>query len=193
MAGVAEGLGREIVLGLLVEAPGNAYQVDQRVGRRFGSHRYAQGMARQALERLHHLGYAQPIAPRPHGAVAGAREKTVWEATPMGVARSREWVREHLSKPPIREELHAKIALCRRDDMPRLIEVVREAERLCVAELQRANAQTRARRLAGAGDDWARSMDLIVSAGELAWWDSRIKWLQSVRVYLDRELRHPAS
>jgi hypothetical protein len=30
-------------------------------------------------------------------------------------------------------------------------------------------------------------MGMIVTAGDVAWWDSRIKWLQAVRQYLQSE------
>lgn len=189
MAGGSDGLGREIVLGLLVEEPGNAYQVEMRLNQRFGSHDYTQGVARQSLRRLGELGFARPVARR--AVDEGARESQLWEATPEGVARSREWIREQIRKPPVREELHAKVALCRPDDLPRLVEVVSEAERMCVLELQRTNQQMRIRRAGLPAGDWATSMDLIVNAGEQAWWDSRIKWLQSVRMYLEREVGQP--
>ena len=179
-------MGREIVLGLLVEEPGNAYQVEMRLRQRFGSHDYTQGVARQSLRRLGDLGFAR-TAPQP-AETERSRESSIWEATPAGVARSREWIREQIRKPPVREELHAKVALCRPEDLPRLIEVVREAERMCVLELQAMNRQMRLRRAGLPAGDWTTSMDLIVSAGEQAWWDSRIKWLQSVRLYLEREV-----
>ena len=30
-------------------------------------------------------------------------------------------------------------------------------------------------------------MGIIVTAGDAAWWDARIKWLQALRQYLQRE------
>jgi hypothetical protein len=44
----------------------------------------------------------------------------------------------------------------------------------------------RERRLAGE-DEWRRSMGVIATAGDAAWWDARIKWLQALRQYLLRE------
>ncbi|MHB1569509.1 MAG: hypothetical protein ACYC0H_09930 [Solirubrobacteraceae bacterium] len=187
MVGGSEGLGREIVLGLLVEEPGNAYQVEMRLRERFASHDYTQGVARQSLLRLGELGFARSSPAAPGGRV----RSRIWEATPEGVARSRAWIREQICKPPVREELHAKIALCQPPDLPRLLEVVCEAERMCVRELQEMNHRTRLRRAGRPTRDWTTSMDLIVSAGEQAWWDSRIKWLQSVRRYLEREVARP--
>ncbi|MHB1539113.1 MAG: PadR family transcriptional regulator [Solirubrobacteraceae bacterium] len=191
MAGGAEGLGREIVLGLLIERPGSGYQLEKRLRGRFHSSDYADGTARQTLGRLQQLGLARPAAVATR--LPRSREATVWEATPAGEAAFRAWVRESISTPPVREELHAKIALCQPRDLPRLIEVVREAERVCVYQLQAMNRRLSARRQGLADGDWAASMDLVVAAGEKAWWDSRIKWLQGVRVYLSQELARPSA
>jgi DNA-binding PadR family transcriptional regulator len=189
MAAGAEGLGREIVLGLLIERPGSSYQLEKRLREQFDSADYAQGTARQTLKRLQELGLARPAD---GGARSGSRsrEARLWEATPAGVASFSAWIRESVATPPVREELHAKIALCQPKDLPRLVEVVREAERVCVYQLQAANRRLRERHEHGTGEgrDWAAGMALVVAASEKAWWDSRIKWLQDVRIYLDEEL-----
>lgn len=187
MAGGADGLGREIVLGLLIERPGSSYQIEKRLRQRFDSSDYAEGTARQTLKRLHEQGLARP-ADADAARVRRSREARLWEATPAGIETFRAWIRESVGTPPVREELHAKIALCQPQDLPRLIDVVREAERVCVFQLQEMNRRLRERREALDGRDWAAGMDLVVAAGEKAWWDSRIKWLQGVRIYLDEEL-----
>ncbi len=187
MAAGAMGLGREIVLGLLIERPASSYQLEKRLREQFDSCDYAQGTARQTLKRLHELGLAQP-AEEGGTRLRGSREARLWEATSAGAATFRAWIRESVATPPAREELHAKIALCRPQDLPRLVEVVREAERVCVFQLQVTNQRLRERGEARDGRDWAAGMDLVVAAGEKAWWDSRIKWLQGVRIYLDEEL-----
>lgn len=191
MAGGVEGLGREIVLGLLIERPGSGYQLEKRLQERFDAYAYAEGTARQTLSRLQQLGFARPVTTTTR--LPRSREATAWEATPAGVAAFRAWMRESIAAPPVREELHAKIALCQPRDLPRLIEVVREAERACVFQLQALNRRLSAQRQAPAERSWAASMDLVVAAGEKAWWDSRIKWLQGVRIFLSQELAHQAA
>jgi DNA-binding PadR family transcriptional regulator len=119
--------------------------------------------------------------------VVGGRKKTVYEATPSGVDHFERWLRASTQTPPVREELHAKIALWGPTELPRLIEIVREAELACTLQLRDANRGTRADRQAGDASEWERTMQLIVSAGEATWWDARIKWLQDVRMYLERE------
>ena len=110
------------------------------------------------------------------------RKKTVYEATPAGVEHFRRWLRASTQTPPVREELHAKIALWGPEDLPRLIEIVREAEMACAQQLQGLNRRMRfererRRRMRRVGAD----KGLIVMSGEVTWWDARIKWLQDMR------------
>lgn len=191
MAGGTGRLGREIVLGLLIEEPGSGYQLEKRLRERFDSCDYAEGTARHTLGRLRQLGLARPATTATR--LPRSREAMAWEATAAGVAAFRSWMRESISTPPMREELHAKIALCQPRDLPRLIEAVREAERVCLFQLQAANERIGRRRDALAERAWAASMDLVVAAGEKAWWDSRIKWLQGVRIFLSQELADTAA
>lgn len=185
-----DGLGREIVLGLLVERPDNCYQLDVRLESRFGAAGYARGMARRAVKRLVSEGFARPYEqPANEQGVRGSRDSMVFEATPAGVERFREWMWASVSTPPVREELHAKIALCRPTDLPRLIEVVSEAELVCKSKVDGLNFRLRGRRSQVDPRAWSARMDLAMSTGDQAWWESRIKWLQQVRVYLEKEWR----
>jgi hypothetical protein len=93
--------------------------------------------------------------------------------------------------PPVREDLLAKVAFCGPADLPRMIEIIREAEGACMTQLENLNARTRRERaLADADDEWRWMMRIIVSDGDYAWWDARIKWLQQLRQYLQREGEH---
>lgn len=189
VGGRSDGFGREVVLGLLVEEPANCYQLDRRLAKRFGSASYTNGTARQAIKRLAEeklvcaMGGDQRVV-----SANGLRARaTVYEATPLGVDHFEQWMRAAISTPPVREELHAKVALCRPSDLPRMIIVVRKAESVCTGKLQALNMRVRSRRCALDDEDFRARMDLVVSTGDQAWWDSRIKWLQKVRVYLEGE------
>ena len=113
-----------------------------------------------------------------------------YEATPSGVEHFERWLRASTSTPPVREELLAKVAFCRPSDLPRMVEIVRDAELACTARLNELNARMREERLRAGDDAWRRLMTLIVTAGDVAWWDARIKWLQDLRRYLQREGQH---
>jgi hypothetical protein len=68
-----------------------------------------------------------------------------------------------------------------------MIEIVREAELACAAQLEDLNERMRRERRLAGDDAWRRLMGVIVTAGDAAWWDARIKWLQALRQYLQRE------
>lgn len=179
----------EIVLGLLIEQPDACYQLDKRMAERLGSAQFSRGVAAGAVKRLQERDLVRPVECEDEVGlrVVDGRKKTVYEATPAGVEHFRAWLRASTQTPPVREELHAKIALWGSEDLSRLIEIVREAEMSCTAQLQELNRRTRLERQGTETSEWERTMQLIVTAGEVTWWDSRIKWLQDVRRYLERE------
>lgn len=179
----------EIVLGLLIEQPDTCYHLDKRIAERLGSAQFSRGAASRAVERLLERKLVRPadVEGRPELHAVGGRKKTVYETTPSGVDHFERWLRASTQTPPVREELHAKIALWGSAELPRLIEIVREAELACTLQLSDANREMRAEREGSDASDWERTMQLIVSAGEATWWDARIKWLQNVRMYLERE------
>jgi DNA-binding PadR family transcriptional regulator len=181
----------EAVLGLVIELPGNSYQLERRLEGRFGSAQFAHGTAYQAVKRLSKQGLIRAVEEdRSSQSVhteLGGMPATAYEATAAGVEHFEGWLRSSTSMPPVREELLAKISFCAPEDLPRMIEIVREAELACMAQLEGLGERTRrARRLAG-NDEWRRLMGIIVSSGDAAWWDARIKWLQALRQYLQRE------
>lgn len=189
VVGGAEGLGRAIVLGLVVERADSCYQLDKRLGERFGSADYSSGTARQAVKQLEKDGLVRASEGRSRLRSVGGRVAAIYEATPAGVESFREWLRASLSMPAVREELHAKIALCAPTDMPRMVEIVDEAIVVSTARLEGLNFRVRTRRGEFASTDWQACMDMIVSSGDQAWWESRLKWLHKVRAFLEAELR----
>jgi DNA-binding PadR family transcriptional regulator len=183
---------REAVLGLVIERPGNGYQLERRLEGRFGSSQFAHGTAYHALRRLSKQGLVRTVADG-GGSGPGAgtdpagSPATAYEATARGLAHFEDWLLASTSTPPVREELLAKISFCGPADLPRMIEIVRDAELACAAQLQERNERMRTERRLLAGDEWKRLMSLIVTTGDAAWWDARIKWLQDLREYLQRE------
>ncbi len=185
----------EIVLGLLIERPDACYQLDKRIAERLGSAQFSRGSAAGAVKRLLERDLVRAVDEERAVGAGGlraidGRRKTVYEATPAGVEHFRRWLRSSTQTPPVREELHAKIALWGQDDLSRLIEIVREAELSSMLALQELNRRTREERQLPEASDWELKMQLIVSAGEVSWWDSRIKWLQDMRLYLEKEQAH---
>jgi len=187
----------DAVLGLVIELPGNSYQLEQRLEGRFGSAQFSHATAYHALKRLAKQGLIRPIEDSREAAQSAASADadaevtelpaTAYEATPAGIAHFRRWLRASTATPPLREELQAKIAFCGPEDLPRMVEIVREAELACAAQLEDLNERMRRQRLLDRDDAWRRLTGMIVTAGDVAWWDARIKWLQTLRQYLQRE------
>ncbi len=179
----------EVVLGLLIERPDTCYQLDKRMAERLGSAEFSRGAAAGAVKRLLERDLVRPSEreERADLRVVDGRRKTVYEPTPAGVEHFRRWLRASTQTPPVREELHAKIALWGSEDLSRLIEIVREAEMGCAQQLQELSRRTRLEREAADAGEWARTMRLIAMNGEVLWWDARIKWLQDVRLYLEKQ------
>lgn len=185
-ATASDGFGREVVLGLLAEEPSSCYQLDRRLAGRFGSVGYTSGMAAKTVKRLLGDGLVRPAksAAQAVGA-SGSSGVPVYEPTSNGIEHFREWMWASITTPLVREELHAKIALCRPRDLPRMIELVRAATLVCAGKLQDLNLETQRRRQLANPKRWSTQMDVIVTAGDQVWWESRIKWLQGVQVYLE--------
>lgn len=179
----------EIVLGLLLERPDTCYRLDKRMAERLGSAQFSRGAAAGAVKRLLERDLVRPAeqAETMELRALDGRRKTVYEPTPAGVEHFRRWLRASTQTPPVREELHAKIALWGSEDVSRLIEIVREAEMASTLRLQELNRRTRTERQRQDTGEWERTMQLIVIAGEVTWWDARIKWLQDVRRYLESQ------
>lgn len=190
----------EIVLGLLVERPDTCYQLDKRMAERLGAAQFSRGAAAGAVKRLLERNFVRPAErdesddlEDPAGTASGpravdGRKKTVYEPTPAGIEHFRRWLRASTQTPPVREELHAKIALWGSQDVTRLVEIVREAEMACTLQLRDLNQRIQfERRAAEVSGEWGRTMQLIVRSGEVAWWDMRIRWLQGVRLYLEKQ------
>lgn len=181
----------EAVLGLVIERPGNSYQLERRLEGRFGSAQFAHGTAYHAVRRLSKKGLICAVdgdrSALPARAEAGSSRATAYEATAEGIEHFERWLRASTSTPPVREELLAKIAFCGPADLPRMVEIVREAELTCAARLEDLNERMRSERRLLGNDEWGRVMGIIITAGDAAWWDARIKWLQTLRQYLQRE------
>lgn len=186
----SDGFGREVILGLLAEEPSCAYQLDRRLSERFGSAGYTNGMAHKTVKRLYRDGLVRPVDSEAFAAAADGVSRAgsvVYEATPSGIDHFQRWMWASVSTPPVREELHAKIALCQPDDLPRMIDLVRKAEVVCAGKLQSLNREVQARRVNADPELWSTRMDLVVSTGDQAWWESRISWLQRVHQFLEKE------
>jgi DNA-binding PadR family transcriptional regulator len=181
----------EAVLGLVIEQADHGFSLERRLEERFGSAGFAYSTAYNALHRMEKQGFVRIIR-----GGSGAANEAVYEATPEGIEHFRHWLRAPTSAPLLREELHAKIALCDPRDLPRLIDVVHRQELACTAELDRIRERMVTEQHHDsvrpvAEQDWSMLMDRGVVHGEAAFWGGRITQLAQLRSYLE-ELRGEA-
>jgi DNA-binding PadR family transcriptional regulator len=167
----------EVALGLVIERPASSSRVARRLRECLGSTQFADQTVSQALKRLVDQGFVRLTAGE-------------YVATQTGNEHFRDWLYGSLPLPPVREELLAKIALCRAEDLPRLIGVVQDAELACTVMVSDLNQRVREERreLSGMGE-WRQRACVIVMGGDRAWWEARITWLENLRGDLEEEWR----
>ena len=182
---------KHAVLGLVIERPGYGYQLAQRLDERFGSSGFALSGVYSALDQLSRDELVRSAGETV--AIPGSRAapRTVYEATEQGVDHFEDWMLDASSTPPLRDELHMKIALCRPHNVSRLIDVISGQELVCLGRL--ADLKRLAGQHAASPRDWSRLMRMLAAEAEVAFWNARIEWLQNARALLEqlRDEREP--
>jgi DNA-binding PadR family transcriptional regulator len=185
---------KHAVLGLVIERPGYGYQLAQRLEERFGSSAFAPSGVYSALDQLSRDDYVRSAGEKGAGPARRAAPRTIYEATEEGVDHFEQWMLGPSPTPPLRDELHMKIALARPSNVPRLIEMVSGQELVCLgrlADLKRLAGEERE-----GSREWSKLMRMLAGEAEVAFWSARIEWLQSARELLeqlrDEQGRSPA-
>jgi DNA-binding PadR family transcriptional regulator len=175
---------KHAVLGLVIDQPSYAYRIASGVRRQLRFADLADSYPYWALEKLETEGLVRKVdengKPLPGGAPG---RRAIYEATPLGVASFEGWLLSTAAEPPLRDDLHFRIALCRPRDAPRMIELVRGQELVCLGRVQDLKRASEAD--AGEGSDWDRMVHVLSRDAELAFWHARIEWLQGVREMLE--------
>jgi DNA-binding PadR family transcriptional regulator len=172
------------VLGLVIERPGYGYQLAQRLEERFGCSEFAPSGVYSALDQLSRDSFIRSAGQMGGGPNRRAAPRTIYEATEEGVDHFEAWMLEASPAPPLRDELHMKIALCRPVDLPRLIDMVHGQELACVGRL--SDLKQRAEEDAADPQEWSSLMRTLARDAEVAVWNARIEWLQSARELLEQ-------
>jgi DNA-binding PadR family transcriptional regulator len=172
------------VLGLVIERPGYGYQLAQRLEDRFGSSGFAPSGVYSALDQLSREALVRSAGEMGAGPTKRAAPRTIYEATEEGVDRFEAWMLAASPTPPLRDELHMKIALCRPRDLPRLIEMVYGQELGCMGRLR--DLKQRAEEDPPDPREWSSLMRTLARDAEVAVWHARIEWLQSARELLEQ-------
>jgi DNA-binding PadR family transcriptional regulator len=172
------------ILGLVIERPGYGYQLAQRLAERFGSSAFAPSGVYSALDQLSRDELVRAAGEIGLGPARRAAPRMIYEATDQGVDHFEAWILGSSPTPPLRDELHMKIALCRPGNLPRLIDLVYGQELACEGRLRDL---ARSAELDAAEDarDWPHTMRLLARDAEMAQWRARIEWLRSARELLE--------
>jgi DNA-binding PadR family transcriptional regulator len=184
---------KHAVLGLVIERPGYGYQLARRLDERFGSSAFASSCVYSALDQLARDRLVREVRSGEVPAAVRGGQRVVYEATARGVAEFQAWMHGSSPAPPLRDELHMKIALCRPRDLPRLIDMLYGQELACRARLRELCDDPLPHAGSGAPDgsgarDWTRAMRALGRDTESASWEARIQWLQGTRKLLEQLL-----
>ncbi len=181
------------VLGLLIERPGYGYQLAQRLEARFGSSCFAPSGVYSALDQLSRDELVRAAGAMGPGPARRSVPRMIYEATERGAEHFEAWILGSSPAPPLRDELHMKIALCRPGNLPRLIDLVYGQELACIGRLRdltqgadsaEALAGEVSKQLAGEPEDWSRLTRALTKEAEIALWRARIEWLRSAKELL---------
>ncbi|HEV3284673.1 MAG TPA: helix-turn-helix transcriptional regulator [Solirubrobacteraceae bacterium] len=172
------------VLGLVIERPGYGYQLAQRLEERFASSGFAPSGVYSALDQLARDEFVRSAGEMGPGPTRRSAPRTIYEATAEGVNHFEEWMLEACPAPPLRDELHLKIALCRPRDVPRLIETIQGQELACMGRLR--DLRQRVEEDRHAPHEWSSLMRTLARDAEVAMWNTRIEWLQCARELVEQ-------
>lgn len=139
------------------------------------------------LARLQSAGLIAPVPrdlmePRASASIA-------YMGTAKGVRQLNRWIGSPIEPAHFREEILVRMAVCRADDVPRLVELVREQERTCMQDAMSASFvsdEIALRRINDLPvDEWMTTVMVLLRDAELELIDADLRWLQSVRASLE--------
>jgi DNA-binding PadR family transcriptional regulator len=175
---------KHAVLGLVIEQPSYAYRIASGVRRQLRFADLADSYPYWALEKLENEGLVRRVDEKGEPLCDGSTgRRAIYEATPLGVASFEDWLLSTTAEPPLRDDLHFRIALCRPHDAPRMIELVYGQELVCLGRVQDLKRAAEAN--SADGSEWDRMVRVVSRDAELAFWHARIEWLQGVREMLE--------
>jgi DNA-binding PadR family transcriptional regulator len=126
---------KHAVLGLVIERPGYGYQLAQRLQERCGSWGWEPTGVYRALDSLAAEGFLRKQGEKGPGESGRGAPRVVYEATPEGLERFREWMTQPSSPVPQRQDLDLKLLFSSTAYIPTLLEQIRACQQTCVDEL----------------------------------------------------------
>lgn len=124
------------ILGLIVQKTDTVNGVGVRLIERFPHAQWSRSVAHNSLASLEKQGLVRMVA---HGA---ERALDRYEATDTGAEEFRDWLRASSAAPvALRDAVHAKLELAAEEDVPSLIDAIREEEEACAREFAAASSR----------------------------------------------------
>jgi DNA-binding PadR family transcriptional regulator len=165
------------ILGLLIQQPNTPSGVARRITEEFPRTQWSRSIAHNTLPSLAKQGFVRLIE-------KGAKDSLDrYEVTREGVAEFRGWLRESVAVPPaLRDVLHAKLALVGDEDLPWLVESIKDQERSCMQQAERAQSRLNEARRDGLLGSRARS---AMMSDEVVLWSQAAGRLQRLREDLE--------
>jgi DNA-binding PadR family transcriptional regulator len=182
--------GRMAVLGLVVKRPDTAAGITARLGEGFPSARWPRSTSHNGLDALAGEGLVRR-------SVVGGGSVELFEATPEGEVEFREWLRTSLGGPPVmRDAIQVKLALCEDQDVPRMVEIIREYEQVCLEASEAAQVRLNKAKRSGMfgpadGSDVRGRVLSAMMSDEVLWWSDWWKRLKRFRMDIEGHGRGP--
>ncbi len=157
---------RYAVLGLVAREPAHGYALYSEIERwpLPDELRPGRSTVYRHLERLHADALIEPR--RSEGAAdPGRPDRTVFAATPAGVAQLDAYVR---TRPRSFDELCVRISVCRPDDLPMLVRFAADLEQASVRRFQEWSVRPGALALVRRNAPWRSVMQSIVAQAQAA-------------------------
>jgi DNA-binding PadR family transcriptional regulator len=173
------------MLGLLVQQPDTIANLAGRLAERFPNECWSRSSVHKNMPGLVSRGLAAPTE------ASAGRPAEIYEATSEGFAQFRDWLRHSTEElPALRDAVRARLELAEEQDLPMLLEAIREETAICIEQYERLRGryatECRLGRLGSGSDQEFRTRvrgALLVD--EIILWGSRIKRLQRLRKELE--------
>jgi DNA-binding PadR family transcriptional regulator len=175
---------KHAILGLVVKQRGYAWRIAVEARRQFRFAYLADSYPYWALKKLEAERLVRQVYedgdPVGNG---GAGRKAIYEATVKGVRVFEGWLQSIPGEYSLRDDVQFRLAVARPSDVPRIVELIREREFMCVAREQALAQVLPADPTFGSAGH--SSLREVARDAELTFWRGLADWLKRVREDLE--------
>ena len=177
-----------VVLGLLIERPGYGYDLQQRLAARGGFLKLSENAIYGILERLEKTDrWIEEVGVKAVGGTRRGAPRVIYRANALGRESFKEWMAAPCDRTVLRDELQAKLAVRKADDLPELLAVAEAQPRECLTEL----APLRRPILAHVADPdvpWHHAAVMMTDDFKMRWLQTLVDWLDAICVVIEERI-----